>query len=361
MQAFREWLKTVKAGRAKFMSNASGAFWVGMVIDGDKVDGNLRATTPLMQLFQKDTNDCIPDWTVAANQPIIYPVMRSQNEGTVKGIVTNSEKWYYNGVEIVFNSSNVATVPAVIAGKVQRVSYNNGTLNVPSLKIIGNLASNDNVDSDIIRMTGDIEASGHNITFDIFIGLDIAEFTESGYTGFLSVTNGGIIDEEGETIKVTPSLYKGGSKMTSGYSVKWLKPPYSTIFSTAGTVTLGRDDIDSRLNLMCQFVVDGAVVDTRIITLSDEIDPYFVSCEYQGTTMLEATGANSSVIFTYKVKKMGTGAVVSGYTFTTTLTGARGQVVTPTVPPTASGCTIRYEDVKNAGGNLTGNVTATKS
>ncbi len=343
------------------MSNISGGFQVIQVIDGDCITGFLRASAPLCQFYKKDTGTCVPDWSVAANQPVIYPVLRSQNEGTVKPVVASSDKWYYNGVEITFNASNVATAPAAIANRAKKVTQSNGTINVPGLQIIGNLGSADNMDADTIRMTGAVEASGHSIAYDVSIGLDIAEYSDSEYVGFLNATNGGIIDEEGETITITPSLYKGGSKMTSGYSVKWMKPPYTASHSTASTLTVGRDDIDSRLDLMCQFIVDGAVVDTRIITLSDEIDPYYIACEASGTTMLESTGAYSSVKFTYKVKKMGTGEVISGYTFATVLTGAKGQAISLTTAPTAAGCTVTYADVKNAGGNLTGHVTATKS
>lgn len=343
------------------MSISAGGFFVGMVIDGDKIDGNLRSTAPLAQFFKRDTGACIPDWTVAANQPVIYPVMRSQNEGAVKGIVAATEKWYYNGVLIVFNASNVATAPAAIANKAKKITYNNGTLNVPALQITGNLSAADNLDADVIRMTGDIESSGHNLTFDVFIGLEIAEYSDNEYTGFLSVTNGGIIDQEGETVTVTPMLYKGGSKMTSGFTVKWLKPPYTTAFSTAATVALGRNDIDSRLDLMCQFLVGSDVMDTRIISLSDEIDPYYVACEASGTTMLESTGVNSSVNLTYKVKKMGSGEVIPGYTFVTVLTGARGQAISLANAPTATGCKVTYADSKAAGGGITGHVTGTKS
>lgn len=331
-----------------------------MVIDGDKIDGNLRATSALAQFFKRDTSACIPDWTVPANQPIIYPVLRSQNEGTVKSIVANTEQWYYNGVLMTFNASGIATAPAAVANRAKKISHNNGTVNVPALQLIGNLASAENADADVIRMTGDIEASGHQLKYDIFIGLEIAEYSDSEYTGFLSATNGGIIDEEGETILVTPTLYRGGSKMTGGYTQQWLKPPYTAAYSTAGAVTIGRADINSRLDLMCRFLVNDAVVDTRLISLSDEVDSSFIVAEASGTTMLESTGVNSSVDLTYKVKKRGTGEVQTGYTFTTVMTGARGQSVTLANEPTATGCKVTYADAKAAGGNIAGFVTGIK-
>ena len=122
------------------MDSVHGSIFIGYILDGDSAQGSIRATKPLVQMYQADTTQCIPDWSIAANQPIIYPSIRSANENTVKAIVSGTEKWYYNGTLIVFNSSGVATAPTVIAGKVQTTTYNNGVVNVPSLKIIGNLA-----------------------------------------------------------------------------------------------------------------------------------------------------------------------------------------------------------------------------
>lgn len=116
------------------MSDVAGSFYIGMIIDGDSAQGNIRSTKPLVQMYQKDTGKCVPDWSVAANQPIIYPVMRSGNENVIKSIVSGSEKWYYNNTLITFNASGLATAPAAVAGKMQTTTYNNGSVNVPALK-----------------------------------------------------------------------------------------------------------------------------------------------------------------------------------------------------------------------------------
>lgn len=341
------------------MSKTSGSFFVSMIVDGDSATGRLYTTAPLAQMHKKGTNGYVPDWTTPSLQPIIYPTIRSSNENTVKAIIDNTDVWVYNGATVVFGSDGLATSPSVIAGKIRRVQHNNGSVNVPAIRIVGNLAGESNLDNDIITMRAQIEASGHNLTFESSIDLKISEYTDSEYNGFLSVTNGGIIDEEGETITVTPDLWKGGSKMNGGYTVEWLKPPYASAFSTANTVTIGRNDIDSRLNLMCRFKVDGKVVYTDITTLSDEIDPYFIRCDRNGSDKLAVGG---SVSFAYKLCKQGTGAVITSIpmTYATTVTGAQGQVITLANTPTNTGCTVTYNDVKGAGGNITGSVIGTE-
>lgn len=343
------------------MSNVGGSWFCGMVVDGDNISGNIRSTKPLVQMFQPGTGKCIPDWSVAANQPVIYPVARSQNEGTIKPIVAGTDKWYYNGVLVTFNASNVATAPAVIANKAKKVTYNNGSVSVPALQIMGNLAGSSNMDADIIRLEGDVEASGHTLAFNSDISLAISEYSDSTYSGFLYITNGGIVDSEHPSVSVTPKLYKGGSEVVSGYTLKWYKMPSTASFSTANTVSITANDIDSRLTLRCEFIVAGIVVTEALAELSDETDPFFIVSEFSGPSQLTSTGATSSVNISYKVKRVGTGEVITGFSFVTVTTGVKGQAITLKNVPTSAGCKVTYEDVRNAGGNITGFVTGTKS
>lgn len=344
------------------MSEVAGSFCIGMIIDGDSAQGNIRSTKPLVQMYQKDTGKCVPDWSVAANQPVIYPVMRSGNENVIKPIVSGTEKWHYNNTPITFNASGLATAPAAVAGKMQTTTYNNGSVNVPSLKIIGNLANASNMDADTIRMDGEIEASGHNLSYTSEIPLAISEFSNSAYYGFLYPSDGGIIDGDTATVKVTQELYKGGSLVPqSNYSLKWYKMPSTTAWSTANSVSLVADDVDSKLSVRAEYIIGGEVVATAICEVSDETDPLFLAINYSGPTMLTSSGATSEVTATYKVKKTGTGEEVSGFTFTTAFTKANGSIFTPANAPTSVGCKLIYADVKSAGGNITGYIQGTKS
>ena len=337
------------------MSEVAGSFCIGMIIDGDSAQGNIRSTKPLVQMYQKDTGKCVPDWSVAANQPIIYPVMRSGNENVIKPIVSGSEKWYYNNTLITFNASGLATAPAAVAGKTQTTTYNNGSVNVPSLKIIGNLANASNMD-------GEIEASGHNLAYTSEIPLAISEFSNSAYYGFLYPSDGGIIDSDTATVKVTQELYKGGSLVPqSNYSLKWYKMPSTTAWSTANSVSLVADDVDSKLSVRAEYIIGGEVVATAICEVSDETDPLFLAVNFSGPTYLTSSGATSEVTATYKVKKVGTGEEVTGFTFKTTFTKANGTAFTPANAPTTAGCKLTYADVKSEGGGVTGYVQGTKS
>lgn len=343
------------------MNNVSGSFFVEMLVDGDSAQGNIRSTKPLAQMYNPGTNKCIPDWTVASNQPVIYPVIRSGNENTIKAVVSGSEKWFYNNVEMKFSSAGLSNYPDPVVGKLQKTTYNNGSVNVPALKIVGNLASNANMDADTIRMDGQIEASGHNLSFSSEISLAISEYSDSAYNGFVYATNGGIIDEESETVTLTAELYKGGDVVDpTNYTVQWRKLPATTNFSTLKTLTLGVDDIDSKNLFICEFIIDGEIVANFIQEVSDETDPYFIDVDWSGKTKIASTDA--TLTGTAKVKKVGSGEVHSGFSFTVKMTDIKGAAFSPTTAPTSAGVvTLTYADTQRAGGNITGYITATNS
>lgn len=342
------------------MNNVSGSFFVEMLVDGDSAQGNIRSTKPLAQMYNPGTNKCIPDWTVASNQPVIYPVIRSGNENTIKAVVSGSEKWFYNNVEVTFSSAGLSNYPDPVVGKLQKTTYNNGSVNVPALKIVGNLASNANMDADTIRMDGQIEASGHNLSFSSEISLAISEYSDSAYNGFVYATNGGIIDEESETVTLTTELYKGGDVVDpTNYSVQWRKLPATTNFSTSKTLTLGVGDIDSKNLFICEFIIGGEIVANFIQEVSDETDPYFIDVTWSGKTKIAST--DGTLKGTIKVKKVGSGLEESGFTFDVKMTSTNGSAFTPATAPAGGVITLTYADVQKAGGNITGYITATKS
>ena len=341
------------------MNNVSGNFFIEMLVDGDSAQGNIRSTKPLVQMYNPNTSTCIPDWTVQANQPIIYPVMRSGNENSIKPIIAGSESWFYNNTSISFNASGIATSPDNVVGKLQKITFNNGTVDVPALKIIGNLASATNMDADTITMAGKIEASGHSLQFSVDIALAISEYTDSAYSGFIHVSNGGIIDEDSETIVLQQVLYKGGDIVPSAnYTVEWFKDSALEPFSTSSSVNLTQADIDSKNIIRCTFKVNAEVVASYAQEVSDETDPYFIDVVWNGKTKL-ATG--ESATGQCKVKKVGSGEVQTGFTFAITMTNTAGAAFTPATLPTAAGVIyLTFADAQNAGGNITGYIVATK-
>lgn len=342
------------------MNNVSGSFFIEMLVDGDSAQGNIRSTKPLSQMYNPDTGACIPDWSVTDNQPVIYPVIRSGNENVVKPLVSGSERWYYNNAQVTFSSSGLSSAPDAVVGKLQKTTYNNGVLDVPALRIVGNLGSASNMDADSIRMTGKIEASGHELNFSSEIQLAISEYTDSAYNGFVYASNGGIIDEVNETITLTEEFYKGGEVVSpDNYTRQWRKLPDTTVLGTSSALRLAADDIDSKSLIICEFKVGGEIVASFVQEVSDETDPYFIDIEWSGSTKLSV---NASITGQCAVKKVGTGVKQTGFSFATVMTGISGAAFSPATAATTAGLiTLTYADAQKAGGNITGYVTATKS
>ena len=343
------------------MNNVSGSFFIDMIIDGDSAQGNIRSTKPLVQQYDPKSGNCIPDWTDSTKRPVIYPVIRSGNENTIKAVVSGSEKWYYNGAEITFNSSGIATAPSYVAGLVKATTYTVSSISMPALQIIGNLANGSNMDADTIRMTGKIEASGHQIDFGSEISIAISEYTDSAYTGFIYDKNekGGIIDDANGSVTLTQELYASGQVVPkSDYTVKWRLLPSDTIFSTSSEITLTANDINSKQSVICEFIIDNTIVASYIMEVSDESDPYFVTVAWDSSTTLEK---DATLTGQCQVRKTGTGAVQTGWTFAVTMTKTNGSAFSPTTAATSAGkITLTYADVKNAGGSITGYMKASK-
>lgn len=341
------------------MNNVSGSFYIDMIIDGDSAQGNIRSTKPLVQMYNPNGGACVPDWTTAANQPTIYPVMRSGNTNEIKQVVTDSEKWYYNSVEITFNASGLSSAPAYVAGLFQKTTYNVGSVTMPALKIVGNLANGSNMDADSIRMTGKIEASGHMLDFESEIPIAISEFTDAAYNGFIYVEHGGIIGDVNTSETMTVKLYLGPTEVEQGgYTVQWRKLPSTEIYSTNKSVTLTAKDIDSRNMFICEFMVGGLIVATAFIEISDETDPYFADVAWDGPTTL-AEGV--TITGQCRIKKTGTGEVQTGWTFEVKMTKRDGSAFTPTTAPTSAGVVkVSYTDVNNAGGGIAGHILGKK-
>ena len=340
------------------MNNVSGSFYIDMIVDGDSAQGNIRSTKPLVQMYNPSTKVCVPDWTVAANQPMIYPVIRSGNENVIKPVVTGSEKWYYNGVQITFDESGLSTAPSNVSGLFQKSTTTYETVQVPVLKIVGNLANGSNMDADTIRLDGQIEASGHALSFSTEIPVAISEYTDSAYYGFIYVTNGGIIDDNHQSVTLTQELYSAGEVVPqSAYTVRW-RQLHSGGWSTDNSLTVRADQIDSKASYICEFFVDGVSVASYIQEVSDESDPYFVTVNWNGSTTLQP---NATVIGTIKVKKVGTGVEQSGWTFSVLMTKRDGTDFAPETAVSGATVTLTYNDVSNAGGSITGYIMATKS
>ncbi|MCC8154794.1 MAG: hypothetical protein LIP01_11710 [Tannerellaceae bacterium] len=300
------------------MSLVSGYEMITAIVDGDQVSSSLHGTKPLIQYLKKGTSDVSPDWSVAANQPVIYPRAKSQLQMTRIPIVAGTEKWFYNDKEIVFDSTGLSTSPA---GLFKKERYDDGGVEVPALRITGNLASTTNTDSDKIGFSGEVELGGIKMETCPDIDIRLEETVGDPYEGFIDATDGGIIDDDTSEITCTGILYKGGAEATSGVTCYWYfheEDGWKMIekFNGKKSITVTEADINSELVIRCDFQYGGVKVFSSTRQLSDETDALIISSNPSGPKQLRK---GESVTFTPKVISRSTAQEAAGYSFSYTM------------------------------------------
>lgn len=337
------------------------------IIDADSLSFTLMATEPLVQYLKKGTSDgFMPNWATSDRKPVIYPNAMSQLEGIRKQAVAGSEEWSYNGTVMTFNASGVSVTPAVIAGTFQKQLYNNGDFLVPALKIIGNLVSPTNVDTDQIGMSCKVEVSGIQIPASNSISIRLEETVGDPYQGFISATDGGVIDNNTKSVTLTAELTKGGSYVTEGITYKWFRAvlggweALSGIAATPNKLLVNDSMVDTFAMFKCEYWIGGLMVFSSVTKVSDETDPLILAKNPSGPTML---GKGGSVTYRPKVVRRATGTVETGYgklSFTTFKADGTALVIPTGQIVANTSITITRTDVDNGNGRVRIHFVASK-
>lgn len=230
---------------------------------------NLISTKSLVQA----TNGAsvLVDWTVAANQPTIYPMTRSSKSTELIYDYT-SVVWKYDGVVIAESDKRFDTTK----------TYSVGSHEVPCLIVKSNLGQSI-TSSKLITCEATMRIDGFNETASADIEVSKMEASPTTYVGEIGMTNGGVISSESDTVTLSTTLTQGGN-LISSFEVEWFKvvandtngqlDGLEKVNKTGKSIVLGRNDIDLMETILAKFKVGGTVVDTKSRDLRDETDPY---------------------------------------------------------------------------------------
>lgn len=291
-------------------TNVSGGVTVNLLTNGDSLNTSLISTAALYQTFKKGTDEFSPNWaTIAdAQRPLIVPRVYSTMEAqelNVTGIT-----WKYNGVNMEFNAGGTCTAPDVAANKVMRTTHNGKE----ALKMIGNVASGTNNDSDTIAFSGIVEASGQTVAVSAETTLLIEEASAGLYRLFL-LTDDDVIDGDETSVILTAELYNMGAKVNSGVQYEFLDSS-GVVLRTKGsspTFNITRAMIDSELMVVCRAYIGSAIVAQEQRQVWDSTDPYTIICK-QGTNVRQYGTENTTYSFSLMNTRLG--AVVPSVIFT---------------------------------------------
>lgn len=290
----------------------SGGTQINLLVNGDTLNTVLNATAPLYQTFKKGSTDMSPDWATMpdANRPIIFPrIYSTMNAVEITDI--SSVEWKYNGIAMTFDGSGIATAPAVAAGKVQRVTYQGKQ----SLKMIGNIASDSNNDSDIVTYSGIVFASGQSIAVSAEITILVEEAVNNLYRLFLSLDDDVVSGDETGLLIEAQLFNDGAAVAPAGVEYEFVDFATQAILRAKGahTYNVPRSVINSELLIQCKAYVGGVEVAKDQRQVWDSTDPYVVLCD-QGEKPMQRS--NQTVVYTYSLMNLRTNTIVPGKVFT---------------------------------------------
>ena len=312
------------------MAKVTNKFYIQAIHDGSSIYAELVSSGQLVQTIS-DKGVVNPDWTVAANQPILYP--QTKLNGTYKGC---SGHWYYNDkvlTEVIVSGVTYYTFQNDgVTGNdyfFKKDDQTIGGITWPGLRIIRNLAGvNGNYDNDVIRFDGTTEESGHGIDFSVSRAIRITRYTGTGNYGL--VLGGNKITSDVNTTVVYAQLYDsntGAALSPSSYKTKWFRdgvdasnaphwsstnPPGGVNVYTSGEqpqaaitagvtlpencqwISVGLADVDDNATLRCVFLsaTDDSELYTAWGSVDDETDGFQMqircdSVDYIGADYIE--------------------------------------------------------------------------
>lgn len=253
------------------MSNysAQGSITVKRLRNGDTFFISLEIANgvPLYQGVDDKSGTVSPDWTVAANQPIIVPKVTSARGASV---ALSFHQWQYNGVNLNFNGANDADGYKLDSTGVFKMNPTTG-----ALKIVKNLASSTNIANDTLTYSCVATVGGTEYNLQKSIDVLIQTVGATSYLGYVNATTEQLTSSIKSTT-LTTSLSLGGVAVTD-YYVKWYKD--NTLWSSENgkkTVTVKDTDVDGTQLFIAEFYKDSSSTTPvfragiRIIDTSDD-------------------------------------------------------------------------------------------
>jgi hypothetical protein len=303
----------------------SNSFFVQVIEDGSMLRGEIRSTQPLAQAY--NDGSCIPNWSNGVANPTVYIVLQN---GAQYIIPDSGGKWYYNGTEIEFDAQgkSLAHPSGLAAGTFELVTdftpemYQSGQY-VPAIRIAKNVASNENVNIDVIRYDGQKTLATNPVPFSASININITEMMKGGYIGMIYLRDGAAdkdISSKTDTVPLVARLFDSeGNEMTNaenGAKYKWfINDTVKIALGATNTLTITEQDVYDYAVVKCEFYIpkdgeQGQKVDTLVSSdffeIDDTQDPQEMYFAYNGANGKAASlHSGESVTFNIWVGEAG--------------------------------------------------------
>lgn len=246
----------------------------------------------LYQGYDPKTGKVSPDFTDSSTaKPILTPKAVAGNGATAS--ITNGS-WQYNGTLLVVGSGTADSGGFIPCSSDSRFAIN--PKSPFKLKIIGNIASEGNLNNDIFTFSGKGEAQQTDWEAETTAEMHLQEIGSSAAALYVSGTC--TLSTQQETADLTATLFISGQQVTSGYVYLWKDESDKVLQeSTSSTYTVKRDDITAIGGIYCSayLATDSkkTVVATDFHKITDLGDEYelmaTVSGDWDGSTAQTVT------------------------------------------------------------------------
>lgn len=317
------------------MSKTGAAFSVRFLRNGDQITIVRNIITSsgqgaaLFQVVDPNSGNVTPNWTVAANQPIIqisarsaagYPVEISDVKFAFDGTTLN---FTYNGSAWVTASNDSRFQSRIYAGKYE-------------LKIVGNIASKTVISNK--QISYEVSYVSNAMSDRVQGSVDVLIQQAGSDSHILQITTNRVeLDASNTSATLTAKAMYGTEDVTigsNGYGIEWYQDGVKLDGQTASTLTVTRDMVTGGSIFIAKLKKDGNVVAQDSQRINDIADEYqiaytptdagsnFVSPSHNATYTLSiernGTPYGGSASFAWQVynalgvaKSSGTGSTVT--------------------------------------------------
>lgn len=348
------------------MSNVKGITTIKYVKQGDSLTCSLRSNFPLKQFISNGTGLISPAFSM--NRPMIYPVVLSSLTATRIAPETVGTRWLYNTQEIQFDERGASiTMGTIAAGTFESKRETVNGMVVPTLTICKDLASSSNIDSDVIEFQGVVN-TGFMAKVSASIEVNIEKTDGEAFVGYISVNNGGVIDDTVSTLTAKAHLLVGGVEPSEGVKYAWSRMEvkagndgWVSLNKTTQAITLIDTDVATSELYKCEISYNGKTTEA-VMEVSDETDVLLIypnPTDGDGHTVPEELSiSQTQITYCPKVCRRGSSDALPGYTLFYLLTNSAGTTIHS--QDGGESFVLKLDHAKQANGDLTLIITAQK-
>lgn len=275
--------------------SAQGSITIKRLRNGDSLYITLESNgIPLYQGVDTSAGTVSPDWTVAANQPVLTPKVTSVRGNTV---TRSSHQWKYNGQLLLFTGATSADgnwrTDSTGKFQINLTTGNDGG----ALKIIDNLANVNAVANGLLEYSCVATVSGTNYNVSKSIDVVIQSMGASSCYGAI-IASPQTIDATNTTSTLKTILQVGASPVTT-YHVKWFKDDTEwPAMDGLKQIAVGRSDVNGTQLFIAEFYLkatDTTPVARAGVYVIDSLDEFRVEFDYVSAAVEVAPGQDVTV------------------------------------------------------------------